>query len=114
MLGLFSIFFFFNDPATTEIYTLSLHDALPILYSSSGIPICWRRPSARRRSTSPTTRDRKSTRLNSSHQIISYAVFCLKKKNPIHLHTHEFPDVIRPIIHRSDEPKPYPPYHQHS
>src|SRR6202453_5415484 len=68
-------FFFFNDTATTEIYTLSLHDALPI---------CTR--------ASPLTRffpiepdrfgriDRKSTRLNSSHLYISYAVFCLKKK----------------------------------
>src|SRR5258708_31408424 len=71
-------FFFFNDTATTEIYTLSLHDALPISIFSA----------ARRRSPSPlawagccASRDRKSTRLNSSHQIISYAVFCLKKKN---------------------------------
>src|SRR6266542_6011759 len=65
-------FFFFNDTATTEIYTLSLHDALPIS------PCFWPRrhcgclPMARR--------DRKSTRLNSSHGSISYAVFCLKKK----------------------------------
>src|SRR2546430_17707018 len=74
-------FFFFNDTATTEIYTLSLHDALPIC----------RRSSARRRRRSPGGgrlsrarpghRDRKSTRLNSSHSQISYAVFCLKKKN---------------------------------
>src|SRR5450830_1921326 len=74
----FSFIFFFNDTATTEIYTLSLHDALPI----------W--PSARRslglRPTRPPGRrsgawsDRKSTRLNSSHVSISYAVFCLKKK----------------------------------
>src|SRR6266496_5606690 len=74
----FSIFnfFFFNDTATTEIYTLSLHDALPISPSSSS---AWPwRPGAtwRRR----TRRDRKSTRLNSSHVEISYAVFCLKKK----------------------------------
>src|SRR5215216_7465962 len=67
-------FFFFNDTATTEIYTLSLHDALPI----------WS-PWPSRRATcgcsgTPGRRDRKSTRLNSSHQIISYAVFCLKKK----------------------------------
>src|SRR5256885_6185939 len=77
-------FFFFNDTATTEIYTLSLHDALPISWMRSrtaatkppsktrlqprvGIPP-WR------------SRDRKSTRLNSSHLVISYAVFCLKKK----------------------------------
>src|SRR5215469_17161247 len=67
------VFFFFNDTATTEIYTLSLHDALPILPRApcAGWPSCCR--------TSPTT-DRKSTRLNSSHVEISYAVFCLKKK----------------------------------
>src|SRR5437773_7729297 len=87
------IVFFFNAPATTEIYTLSLHDALPI----------WRRPawlpplrscsgsgrrsgagtasrSARRTRPLPLHEDRKSTRLNSSHITISYAVFCLKKK----------------------------------
>src|SRR5256885_9700523 len=89
-------FFFFNDTATTEIYTLSLHDALPI----------WRRPvgcrnarvgdelaaaalqlrgDPRRRQPQPALgrpggADRKSTRLNSSHLVISYAVFCLKKK----------------------------------
>src|SRR5256885_6720811 len=71
-------FFFFNDTATTEIYTLSLHDALPILPSVNmtanagvhfGVPALLGR-----------TLDRKSTRLNSSHLVISYAVFCLKKK----------------------------------
>src|SRR5579859_88386 len=71
-------FFFFNDTATTEIYTLSLHDALPISRPLRGRPSppreCCRRPSGRR------TRDRKSTRLNSSHSQMSYAVFCLKKK----------------------------------
>src|SRR2546427_8521432 len=70
--------FFFNDTATTEIYTLSLHDALPISWRMSGIGSpsrgCGRGCRARRR------RDRKSTRLNSSHSQISYAVFCLKKK----------------------------------
>src|SRR5258708_36829867 len=82
-------FFFFNDTATTEIYTLSLHDALPI----SGQPAPTRsspqsttpRHTAAETglpggSSKPPGRDRKSTRLNSSHQIISYAVFCLKKK----------------------------------
>src|SRR5436305_11988046 len=81
--------FFLNDPATTEIYTLSLHDALPIL---SGAPID---SSAMSRVQSPRLAlpwyakprrldaDRKSTRLNSSHVRISYAVFCLKKKNKI-------------------------------
>src|ERR1039457_7332759 len=76
LAGLF-VFFFFNDTATTEIYTLSLHDALPICArSSSGN--CRRRPC---RPASPY-RDRKSTRLNSSHLVISYAVFCLQKKTP--------------------------------
>src|SRR2546429_8375967 len=89
--------FFFNDTATTEIYTLSLHDALPIS------PGTWRRYFARPtlRDTRSTSRrlecasaaacvapraaprlDRKSTRLNSSHGYISYAVFCLKKILP--------------------------------
>src|SRR4249920_3369789 len=72
-----SFFFFFNDTATTEIYTLSLHDALPISRTTS--PTLW----PPRRSPAPTAcgrPDRKSTRLNSSHVRISYAVFCLKKK----------------------------------
>src|SRR6476660_10116604 len=70
-----SFFFFFNDTATTEIYTLSLHDALPI-YGAG-----WEFQAFRHRRTfGPYAIDRKSTRLNSSHQIISYAVFCLKKK----------------------------------
>src|SRR6266542_6384987 len=72
----FIYFFFFNDTATTEIYTLSLHDALPISRSrqTSGDQ-AWCRQAAK-----PVGRDRKSTRLNSSHGSISYAVFCLKKK----------------------------------
>src|SRR5258708_39140738 len=92
------IFFFFNDTATTEIYTLSLHDALPIcadddrrsrhglcapeqleLLAASGGGDPARRI---------VLRDRKSTRLNSSHQIISYAVFCLKKKTKIQNDDH--------------------------
>src|SRR5258708_11984767 len=82
-------FFFFNDTATTEIYTLSLHDALPISlcrtprflgsgprsHFDSGAPMKSRVEELKNIS------DRKSTRLNSSHQIISYAVFCFKKKN---------------------------------
>src|SRR5207244_11223007 len=77
----FFSFFFFNDPAPTYIYTLSLHDALPIFHQFYFFEFghyffflerccfgCF------------GTLDRKSTRLNSSHQIISYAVFCLKKK----------------------------------
>src|SRR6476659_10908041 len=69
-------FFFFNDTATTEIYTLSLHDALPISRLQRGCSACSRRDPSR----SKSHRDRKSTRLNSSHLGISYAVFCLKKK----------------------------------
>src|SRR5207245_9064915 len=75
----FSFFFFFNDTAPTEIYTLSLHDALPISLHSAACP-----SNALARNLYGTKRlavDRKSTRLNSSHGSISYAVFCLKKKN---------------------------------
>src|SRR3989337_3652998 len=72
-LCLLFFFFFFNDTATTEIYTLSLHDALPICDRGC-------RPCHRGRGPGPARRDRKSTRLNSSHGSISYAVFCLKKK----------------------------------
>src|SRR5690348_18131527 len=81
------LLFFFNDPATTEIYTLSLHDALPIFPFSSVISITGRSNwfesmSERAVIVCPveTRQDRKSTRLNSSHPSISYAVFCLKKK----------------------------------
>src|SRR5947207_7166129 len=80
-LSLFVVFFF-NDTATAEIYTLSLHDALPIWARASA------RPDPMKVAGSPRSRvrlnscksDRKSTRLNSSHTVISYAVFCLKKK----------------------------------
>src|SRR5256885_7201626 len=99
-LNLCFFFFFFNDTATTEIYTLSLHDALPIcLFGHMAADLLsderhilaqsWR-ASARRwlRSLKDAVSsrigsmhgDRKSTRLNSSHLVISYAVFCLKKK----------------------------------
>src|SRR3712207_8922580 len=82
---------FFNDTATTEIYTLSLHDALPIssFTMGSGRSDLARKVSSLTctdtspsfvRNTKPLTPDRKSTRLNSSHANISYAVFCLKKK----------------------------------
>src|SRR5438132_12037919 len=85
----FFFFFFFNDTATTEIYTLSLHDALPIFWIGHGngrVDIAagldrWVTASEVSRTTclrGPP--DRKSTRLNSSHTVISYAVFCLKKK----------------------------------
>src|SRR3712207_7913165 len=96
-------FFFFNDTATTEIYTLSLHDALPIWldphcqHAPSRARSLWPLPQrCARRSVEPPRRegavplpglagylDRKSTRLNSSHANISYAVFCLKKKKKL-------------------------------
>src|SRR5258708_32947532 len=93
------LLFFFNDTATTEIYTLSLHDALPIYTAIftvinavmlRALPVqhpeqlvTVGNPSRVHSwgTGTPRTEDRKSTRLNSSHQIISYAVFCLKKKN---------------------------------
>src|SRR5258708_8155421 len=95
LLSLCFFFFFFNDTATTEIYTLSLHDALPIfLRTRSPEP---NHAAHRRRQQRHHVRlrqgDRKSTRLNSSHQIISYAVFCLKKKKD-EIHT----PVYRPSI----------------
>src|SRR5258708_18393084 len=101
---LFLSFFFFNDTATTEIYTLSLHDALPILLDLESQLVklfrvivvtevvgncpCRVQRSGQVRMVGAVSalchlqrvQDRKSTRLNSSHQIISYAVFCLKKK----------------------------------
>src|SRR3712207_9429861 len=88
VMHFFYVFFFFNDTATTEIYTLSLHDALPILEDGSWLYLL---PSVIddvdlgvthvvRGEDHVSNRDRKSTRLNSSHANISYAVFCLKKK----------------------------------
>src|SRR2546430_13445324 len=88
---MFLFFFFFNDTATTEIYTLSLHDALPICRNGNGNNS--RNSHAGSRETRYGKRsgffgaDRKSTRLNSSHSQISYAVFCLKKKKLRHDHT---------------------------
>src|SRR5256885_5644111 len=98
-LHYFFIFFFFNDTATTEIYTLSLHDALPISRDrTKGSHKGKRMMRTNTRTLSaavftvvlllgaagckpkPVVQDRKSTRLNSSHLVISYAVFCLKKK----------------------------------
>src|SRR5688572_31857704 len=91
------VYFFFTDASTPEISTLSLHDALPILswltcflhalfraaktrpvFPSNSFRVIVK-PAPRRRSITPS--DRKSTRLNSSHSQISYAVFCLKKKS---------------------------------
>src|SRR5256885_9128672 len=84
-------FFFFNDTATTEIYTLSLHDALPICLGLSFDALVLHpqlNDVADLAGAFPDTkielRDRKSTRLNSSHLVISYAVFCLKKKKKTH------------------------------
>src|SRR3712207_7876193 len=90
-------FFFFNDTATTEIYTLSLHDALPIFALGRLVPIQGLNDRVALvdhvevgegvydvsllQKEIPDRADRKSTRLNSSHANISYAVFCLKKKN---------------------------------
>src|SRR2546430_5320112 len=86
-----SSFFFFNDTATTEIYTLSLHDALPISDYQKAQQLIVEDASrvfltytvvyqASNKSVKNYFLDRKSTRLNSSHSQISYAVFCLKKK----------------------------------
>src|SRR2546430_5505072 len=94
------LFFFFNDTATTEIYTLSLHDALPIFVMPAGLMRYPRALLHQRKQLLGQHRqvrqlnlarvhsrlhllDRKSTRLNSSHSQISYAVFCLKKKKKI-------------------------------
>src|SRR2546430_7438021 len=92
------LFFFFNDTATTEIYTLSLHDALPIFaqraqqtvrrrpsISATTLVFGWTERCKSHKTVLPgwpssDNQDRKSTRLNSSHSQISYAVFCLKKK----------------------------------
>src|SRR5256885_16991146 len=77
-----TLFFFFNDTATTEIYTLSLHDALPISVEAPILAVTLPRRPATLQADSRADLDRKSTRLNSSHLVISYAVFCLKKKKP--------------------------------
>src|SRR5690606_40803379 len=91
---MYCVFFVFYDTATPEIYTLSLHDALPI----SGPQARLRRPVAAQRGQHPGARgeDRKSTRLNSSHVKISYAVFCLKKKKREAGGHHEQRDVAAP------------------
>src|SRR3712207_9541703 len=90
-----SIFvFFFNDTATTEIYTLSLHDALPILRRPRVVRADDEQPggagllggAGQLDGVARVVRDRKSTRLNSSHANISYAVFCLKKKKSMNSH----------------------------
>src|SRR2546430_4186576 len=80
VLSLNTLFFFFNDTATTEIYTLSLHDALPISRTPTRGAITTTGPIRVSHRARVAITDRKSTRLNSSHSQISYAVFCLKKK----------------------------------
>src|SRR5262245_62416300 len=92
MVAHISFFFFFNDTATTEIYTLSLHDALPIYNRCHLEALAAFGPTARMVAVvddTVSTADRKSTRLNSSHLGISYAVFCLKKKNKKQIHVIE-------------------------
>src|SRR2546430_8621575 len=103
MLYYLFLFFFFNDTATTEIYTLSLHDALPIYRRQRRdhqgrhlLPDDGEEAPARagdRRAEPPAVRDRKSTRLNSSHSQISYAVFCLKKKKTYQA-SRDLPDAL--------------------
>src|SRR5260221_2230547 len=80
VLFFFFFFFFFNDTATTEIYTLSLHDALPILLAVVQRDLDGVLLQHRGQQAGVARLDRESTRLNSSHTVISYAVFCLKKK----------------------------------
>src|SRR5690606_41798256 len=97
-----SLVFFVTDPATTALYTLSLHDALPIYPPASGVsaapaprtrPFLASRDRGRRyrlfQRSAARPQDRKSTRLNSSHVKISYAVFCLKKKKKKHRIPHK-------------------------
>src|SRR2546430_6057184 len=99
-----SSFFFFNDTATTEIYTLSLHDALPISSQFRGCRAVDGRHEGR--PCGPGTRlDRKSTRLNSSHSQISYAVFCLKKKKKPERTCHRAPSLLpTPLCDRRGYP----------
>src|SRR2546430_9639893 len=100
-----SFFFFFNDTATTEIYTLSLHDALPISnpHDPQGNPHHSLEVTVHAEGESSPTPDvypiplldRKSTRLNSSHSQISYAVFCLKKKKKLdRTMSHDTPTIL--------------------
>src|SRR2546429_6309936 len=113
MNTMYDCVFFFNDTATTEIFTLSLHDALPI-FDANGEPIidfadviaaeisgqvqAAADGPALAPGVDPSATDRKSTRLNSSHGYISYAVFCLKKKK-----THTT-DTLRRSNHQHSQP----------
>src|SRR5438876_5902217 len=103
------LFFFFNDTATTEIYTLSLHDALPISMERFRVHFdSWALQSKLEQELPELLPrlDRKSTRLNSSHPSISYAVFCLKKKKQQIPHSQT--RTITFIIHALP-----PVYHHH-
>src|SRR5690348_18219574 len=107
-----SYFFFFNHPATTEIYTLSLHDALPIFDDDGGgrahpqlarqiagdvdVRAAVRLDVSGHVAAHRESRDRKSTRLNSSHPSISYAVFCLKKKKNYKEFHRSTPETVSP------------------
>src|SRR5207244_10390924 len=109
----FFLFFFFHATAPTEIYTLSLHDALPISYQRARRPINSRSKArlpevaGTRHTVTPIARtgqrDRKSTRLNSSHQIISYAVFCLKKKKKQNKNTDRQHKINKRMTSLTDE-----------
>src|SRR2546429_9791112 len=100
VVWIYLLFFFFNDTATTEIYTLSLHDALPIYpdgeirgqIAAANISVIFADLSGAQEvpavGGAAAGVDRKSTRLNSSHGYISYAVFCLKKKKKILVHAY--------------------------
>src|SRR5438105_10983034 len=105
------LLFFFTVTATTEIYTLSLHDALPIYRPACASGNGPAQPGARRRRraqlrcqcpTPPASTDRKSTRLNSSHEWISYAVFCLKKKKKVQYSDRGTHREGHPLLHSDD------------
>src|SRR3982751_7020217 len=91
-----SMFFFFNDPATPEIYPLPLHDALPIYPRHCGGDAAAETLQHRRTLVDQCAPDRKSTRLNSSHDQTSYAVFCLQKN---HTHALCMPYIL-PLMYR--------------
>src|SRR5256885_11624631 len=108
------LFFFLNDPATTEIYTLPLHDALPISRGSGAVLGPYQDDAAHRiravvgrpldtaqdLDRKDRAGDRKSTRLNSSHLVISYAVFCLKKKKTKATHYPSYHRNTTIVTHR--------------
>src|SRR5690349_24114944 len=108
--GLLFSFFFFHDTATTEIYTLSLHDALPISNAAGSKEHL--RGSAMMPSSTPSFlshADRKSTRLNSSHVEISYAVCCLKKKKKITIRSNNILAERTILAHRPSLASPSSP-----